>query len=74
VANEQARNIYRLIWPASIRHTGQCRCKLATRPKVSLLDAASGVLSGRASFPLLSVESAKPATLSPQMRTATLSN
>src|SRR5580658_1710556 len=50
VANEQVLNIYRLISPASIRYSGQCRRKLAAAPKVSLTDAASGVLSGPVLF------------------------
>ena len=50
VANEQVQNIYRLISPASIRYSGQCRRKLPAPPKVSLADAASGVLSGPVLF------------------------
>src|SRR5580692_1356282 len=50
VANEQVENIYRLISPASIRYSGQCRRKLAATPKVSLTDAASGVLRGPVLF------------------------
>jgi len=50
VENEQMQNIYRLISPASMRYSGQCRRKLAATPKASLRDAASGVLSGPALF------------------------
>jgi hypothetical protein len=36
VANEQVQNMNRLISPASMRYSGQCRRKLAETPKVSL--------------------------------------
>src|SRR5208282_455393 len=50
VANEQVQNMNRLISPASIRYSGQCRRKLAATPKVSLTDTAFGVLSGPVLF------------------------
>jgi len=45
VANELVQNRYRLISPASIRYSGQCRRKLAATPKLSFAHAASGVLN-----------------------------
>src|SRR6202030_4296917 len=56
VANEQVQNIYRLISPASIRYSGQCRRTLAATPKVSLTDSASGVFSGPMLFTALFTE------------------
>src|SRR5580698_4299651 len=47
VVNEQVQNMKRLISPASIRYSGQCRRKLAARPKVS---PARGVLNGPVLF------------------------